>query len=127
MLQTPQADIPDAESSIQGAMHTELQVIKAERDRLRCELVDIRAELTDHRELQSELAQTRARIVSQDREIARLSTTLDRARARARTNNWRRIDILLGHAEEWPKSNNPLSRSKTRHRSRHTPFRKTRM
>ncbi|OWM77697.1 hypothetical protein CDL15_Pgr026428 [Punica granatum] len=84
MLQTPQADIPDAESSVQGAMHTELQVIRAERDRLRCELVDIRAELTDHKELQSELAQTRARIVSQDREIARLSTTLDRARARAR-------------------------------------------
>ncbi|OWM65524.1 hypothetical protein CDL15_Pgr023794 [Punica granatum] len=83
MLQIPQADIPDAESSVQGAMHTELQVIRAERDRLRCELVDIRAELTDHRELQSELAQTRARIVSQDREIAHLSTTLDRARARA--------------------------------------------
>ncbi|PKI50978.1 hypothetical protein CRG98_028629 [Punica granatum] len=63
MLQTPQADIPDAESSIQGAVRTELQVIRAERDRLRCELVDIRAELTDHRELQSELVQTRARIV----------------------------------------------------------------
>ncbi|OWM68071.1 hypothetical protein CDL15_Pgr027030 [Punica granatum] len=77
MLQTPQADIPDVESLVQGAMHTKLQVIRAERDRLRWELVDIRAELTDHRELQSELAQTRARIVSQDREIARLSTTQD--------------------------------------------------
>ncbi|PKI48906.1 hypothetical protein CRG98_030682 [Punica granatum] len=84
MLQTPQADIPDAESSVQGAMHTELQVIRAEQDRLRCELVDIRAELTDHRELQSKLAQTRACIVSQDKEIAHLSATLDRARARAR-------------------------------------------
>ncbi|OWM90743.1 hypothetical protein CDL15_Pgr019835 [Punica granatum] len=30
MLQIPQADIPDAESSVQGAMHTELQVIRAE-------------------------------------------------------------------------------------------------
>ncbi|OWM82736.1 hypothetical protein CDL15_Pgr024886 [Punica granatum] len=85
MLQIPQANIPDAKSSVQGAMHTELQVIRAERDRLRYELVDIRAELTDHREFQSELAQTHARIVSQDREIARLSAMLDRARARART------------------------------------------
>ncbi|OWM81985.1 hypothetical protein CDL15_Pgr027183 [Punica granatum] len=72
MLQTSQADIPHAESSVQGAVCTELQVIRAERDRLRCELVDIRAELTDHRELQSELVQTRARVAGQDREIARL-------------------------------------------------------
>ncbi|PKI70866.1 hypothetical protein CRG98_008757 [Punica granatum] len=42
-------------------------------------------------------------------------------------NNWRRIDILLVDVEEWPKSNNLLSRSKTRHQCRHTPFRKTRM
>ncbi|OWM84274.1 hypothetical protein CDL15_Pgr016734 [Punica granatum] len=84
MLQTSQADIPDVESSVQGAVRTELQVIRAERDRLCCELVDIRAELTDHRELQSELTQTRARVTSQDREIARLSATLDRAQARAR-------------------------------------------
>ncbi|OWM80117.1 hypothetical protein CDL15_Pgr023427 [Punica granatum] len=79
-----QADIPDAESSIQGAMRTELQSIREERDRLRCELVDTRAELADYRELQSELAQTRARIANQDREIARLSATLDRARAKVR-------------------------------------------
>ncbi|PKI67543.1 hypothetical protein CRG98_012127 [Punica granatum] len=59
--QAPQADIPDAESSIQGAMRTKLQSIREERDRLRCKLVDIRSELTDHRELQRELAQTRAR------------------------------------------------------------------
>ncbi|OWM77128.1 hypothetical protein CDL15_Pgr013219 [Punica granatum] len=82
--QTSQVDIPDAESFIQGAMRTELQSIREERDRLRCELVDTRLELTDHRELQRELAQTRARVANQDREIARLSAMLDRARAKAR-------------------------------------------
>ncbi|PKI43605.1 hypothetical protein CRG98_036008 [Punica granatum] len=79
-----QADIPDVESSVQGAMRTELQSIRDERDRLRCELVDTCAELADYKELQSELAQTRARIANQDREIARLSATLDRARVKAR-------------------------------------------
>ncbi|PKI59082.1 hypothetical protein CRG98_020537 [Punica granatum] len=78
-----QADIPDAESSVQGAMRTELQSIREERDQLRCELVDTRAELAYYRELESELAQTRARIASQDNEIARLSTMLDRVRAKA--------------------------------------------
>ncbi|PKI74472.1 hypothetical protein CRG98_005154 [Punica granatum] len=81
--QTSQADIPDAESSIQGAMGTELQSIREERDRLRCELVDTHSELTDHRELQRELPQTRARVANQDREIARLSAALDRARTKA--------------------------------------------
>ncbi|PKI51092.1 hypothetical protein CRG98_028521 [Punica granatum] len=57
-----------------------------ERDRLRCELVDIRSELTDHRELQSELPQTHARIASLDREITHLSAMLDRARAKACKN-----------------------------------------
>ncbi|PKI61511.1 hypothetical protein CRG98_018095 [Punica granatum] len=79
-----QADIPNAESSIQVARRTELQSIREERDRLRCELIDTRSELTDHRELQRELAQTRARVENQDREIACLSATLDRARAKAR-------------------------------------------
>ncbi|PKI72258.1 hypothetical protein CRG98_007332 [Punica granatum] len=78
-----QAGIPNAESSVQGAIRTELQSIREERDRLRCELVDIRAELTAHRELQSELAQIRVRIANQDWEIAHLSATLDRARAKA--------------------------------------------
>ncbi|PKI40459.1 hypothetical protein CRG98_039151 [Punica granatum] len=82
--QAPQADIPDVESSIQGAMRIELQSIREERDRLRCELVDTRSKLTDHRELQRELAQTRTRVANQDREIARLSATLDRARAKKR-------------------------------------------
>ncbi|PKI67153.1 hypothetical protein CRG98_012481 [Punica granatum] len=49
--QASQADIPDTDSSVQGGMCTELQSIREERDRLRCELVDIRADLTDHREL----------------------------------------------------------------------------
>ncbi|PKI34696.1 hypothetical protein CRG98_044913 [Punica granatum] len=82
--QAPQANIPDVESSVQAAMRTELQSIREERHRLRCKLVDIRAELIDHRELQSELAQTRARLANQDREIARLSAMLDRTRAKAR-------------------------------------------
>ncbi|PKI75987.1 hypothetical protein CRG98_003645 [Punica granatum] len=79
-----QTDIPHAESSIQGAMRTELQSIREERDRLRCELVDIRAELTDQRELHRELAQTHTHIANQEREIARLSAMLDRTRAKAR-------------------------------------------
>ncbi|PKI51760.1 hypothetical protein CRG98_027808 [Punica granatum] len=64
-------------------MRTELQSIREERDRLRCELVDTRSELTDHKELQRELPQTRARVANQDREIARLSAALDRARTKA--------------------------------------------
>ncbi|PKI70103.1 hypothetical protein CRG98_009566 [Punica granatum] len=55
-----------------------------ERDRLRRELADIRAELTDQRELQRELAQTCACVESLNREIARLSATLDQARAKTR-------------------------------------------
>ncbi|PKI73164.1 hypothetical protein CRG98_006451 [Punica granatum] len=42
---------PEAESSIQAAMHAELRAIREERDRLRCELVDSRAEVADYREL----------------------------------------------------------------------------
>ncbi|PKI59737.1 hypothetical protein CRG98_019913 [Punica granatum] len=79
----PHADIPEVESSAQGAMRTELQFIREERDRLRRELVETCSELTDQRELQAELTQARTRITSQDREITRLSATLDRARAKA--------------------------------------------
>ncbi|OWM76789.1 hypothetical protein CDL15_Pgr028307 [Punica granatum] len=64
-------------------MRAELQSIKEERDRLRCELVDSRAEVANYRELQMELARARARVAHLDREMARLSTTLDRVRARA--------------------------------------------
>ncbi|PKI62020.1 hypothetical protein CRG98_017606 [Punica granatum] len=42
---------PEAESSTQAAMHAELRAIREERDRLRCELVDSRAEVADYREL----------------------------------------------------------------------------
>ncbi|PKI39688.1 hypothetical protein CRG98_039921 [Punica granatum] len=75
---------PEAESSTQAAMRAELHSIKEDRDRLRCELVDSCAEVADYKELQTELARARARITALDREIARLSATLDRARARAR-------------------------------------------
>ncbi|OWM64095.1 hypothetical protein CDL15_Pgr020706 [Punica granatum] len=75
---------PKAKSSAQAAMRTKLQSIREERDRLRCELVDSLAEVADYRELQRELAQARARIADLDREIAHLSATLDRARAKAR-------------------------------------------
>ncbi|PKI70612.1 hypothetical protein CRG98_008986 [Punica granatum] len=74
----------EAESSTQVAMRTELHSIREERDRLHCELVDSRAEVADYRELQTELARARARIATLDREMARLSATLDLARARAR-------------------------------------------
>ncbi|OWM82775.1 hypothetical protein CDL15_Pgr008656 [Punica granatum] len=75
---------PEVESSTQAAMHAELHFIREERDRLRCELVDSRAEVADYRELQTELARARARIATLEREMARLSATLDRVRARAR-------------------------------------------
>ncbi|PKI41315.1 hypothetical protein CRG98_038301 [Punica granatum] len=71
---------PEAESSTQAAMRAELQSIMEERDRLRCELVDSRAEVADYRELQTELARARARIATLDREMARLSATLDRVK-----------------------------------------------
>ncbi|OWM66802.1 hypothetical protein CDL15_Pgr012394 [Punica granatum] len=73
----------EAESSTQAAMRAELHSIREERDRLRCELVDSCAEVADYRELQTELARARAQITTLDREMARLSATLDRARARA--------------------------------------------
>ncbi|PKI50594.1 hypothetical protein CRG98_029014, partial [Punica granatum] len=44
---------PEAESSIQAAMHAELRAVRGERDRLRCELVDSRAEVADYRESNS--------------------------------------------------------------------------
>ncbi|OWM90076.1 hypothetical protein CDL15_Pgr000863 [Punica granatum] len=64
-------------------MRAELHSIREERDRLRCELVDSRAEVADYRELQTELVRARARITAPDQEIARLIATLDRARAKA--------------------------------------------
>ncbi|PKI65800.1 hypothetical protein CRG98_013805 [Punica granatum] len=75
---------PEAKSSTQAAMRAELQAIKEERDRLRCELVDSRAEVADYRELQTELARARAQVAHLDREMARLSARLDRVQARAR-------------------------------------------
>ncbi|PKI78859.1 hypothetical protein CRG98_000720 [Punica granatum] len=75
---------PEAESSTQAAMRAELHSIREERDRLRWELVDSRTEVADYRELQTELTRARARIATLDREMACLSATLDRARARAR-------------------------------------------
>ncbi|PKI49586.1 hypothetical protein CRG98_030023 [Punica granatum] len=75
---------PEAESSTQAAMHAELRAIREERDRLRCELVDSRAEVADYRELQTELTRARAWVAHLDREMARLSAELDRVHKRAR-------------------------------------------
>ncbi|PKI68948.1 hypothetical protein CRG98_010628 [Punica granatum] len=69
--------------STQAAMRAELRAIREERDRLRCELVDSRAEVANYRELQTELARARARVAHLEREMARLSARLDRVRARA--------------------------------------------
>ncbi|OWM84216.1 hypothetical protein CDL15_Pgr026168 [Punica granatum] len=74
---------PEAESSIQAAMHAELRAVREERDRLRCELVDSCAEVVDYREVQTELTRARARVAHLDREMARLSAPLDRVRKRA--------------------------------------------
>ncbi|OWM63014.1 hypothetical protein CDL15_Pgr026188 [Punica granatum] len=70
----PPTVVSEAESSAQGAIRAELQSIREERDRLRCKLVDVRAELVDYRNLQRD----------QDREIVRLSALLDQMRAKAR-------------------------------------------
>ncbi|OWM71014.1 hypothetical protein CDL15_Pgr012505 [Punica granatum] len=75
---------PEAESSIQAAMHTELRAVREERDRLRCELVDARAEVADYREVQTQLTRARARVAHLDREMARLDAELDRVHKRAR-------------------------------------------
>ncbi|PKI56662.1 hypothetical protein CRG98_022950 [Punica granatum] len=48
---SPPAVASEAESSAHRAMRMELQSIREERDRLRCELVDTHAELADYREL----------------------------------------------------------------------------
>ncbi|PKI66316.1 hypothetical protein CRG98_013278 [Punica granatum] len=80
----PSVSIPNAESSAQAAVRTELQSIREERDRLRCELVDTRADFAEHRELQRELAHARVHIANHEQEIARLSAMLDRARAKKR-------------------------------------------
>ncbi|OWM72655.1 hypothetical protein CDL15_Pgr027191 [Punica granatum] len=53
-IPTPRAaptPAPEAESSAQAVMRAELRTIREERDRLRCELVDSRAEVADYREL----------------------------------------------------------------------------
>ncbi|PKI67495.1 hypothetical protein CRG98_012079 [Punica granatum] len=84
ILRAAPTSAPEAESSTQAAMRAELHSIKEERDRLRCELVDSRVEVANYREFQTELARARTWITALDREIARLSATLDRARARAR-------------------------------------------
>ncbi|OWM74042.1 hypothetical protein CDL15_Pgr004916 [Punica granatum] len=77
---------PEAESSIQAAMHAELRAVREERDRLRCELVDSRAEVADYKELRTELTRARARVAHLDREMARLSAELDRVHKRARNH-----------------------------------------
>ncbi|OWM65584.1 hypothetical protein CDL15_Pgr010708 [Punica granatum] len=75
---------PEAESFIQAAMHAELRAVREERDRLRCELVDSRAEVADYREVQTQLTRARARVAHLDREMARLDAELDRVHKRAR-------------------------------------------
>ncbi|PKI34801.1 hypothetical protein CRG98_044808 [Punica granatum] len=62
----------------------QLRAVREERDRLRCELVDSRAEVTDYREVQTQLTRARARVAHLDREMARLSAELDRVHKRAR-------------------------------------------
>ncbi|PKI59376.1 hypothetical protein CRG98_020244 [Punica granatum] len=53
-------------------MHAELRAVREERDRLRCELVDSRAEVADYRELQTKLTRARSRVAHLDREMARV-------------------------------------------------------
>ncbi|PKI55773.1 hypothetical protein CRG98_023834, partial [Punica granatum] len=83
----------EAESSTQAAMRAELRAIREERDRLRCELVDSRAEVADYRELQTELTRARARVAHLEREMALLSARLDRVR-RLRMAEGDRVDIF---------------------------------
>ncbi|PKI33175.1 hypothetical protein CRG98_046434 [Punica granatum] len=64
-------------------MHAELRAVREERDRLRCELVDSRAEVADYREVQTQLTRARAWVAHLDWEMARLDTELDRVHKRA--------------------------------------------
>ncbi|PKI74122.1 hypothetical protein CRG98_005485 [Punica granatum] len=63
---------------------TSAYVAREERDRLRCELVDSRAEVADYREVQTQLTRARARVAHLYREMARLDAELDRVHKRAR-------------------------------------------
>ncbi|OWM76896.1 hypothetical protein CDL15_Pgr028132 [Punica granatum] len=84
-------------------MHAELWSVREERDRLRCELVDSRAEVADYKELQTELTRARARVTHLDREMACLSVQLDRV-------------IITGIA---PVSDSSTSQNGRRRSSRH--------
>ncbi|OWM83569.1 hypothetical protein CDL15_Pgr008354 [Punica granatum] len=95
-------------------MHAELRAIREERDRLRCELVDSRAEVADYRELQIQLTRARARVAHLDREMARLSAELDRVHKRISVfvlihswnlgdHNWRHTATRLVSVLGWQK------------------------
>ncbi|OWM68452.1 hypothetical protein CDL15_Pgr026996 [Punica granatum] len=77
----PQAAIPGYATPT--TMHKELRFILEERDQHRHELTETIARLIDQKEIRRVLAQARTRKDNLNREIIRLNTTLDQARARA--------------------------------------------
>ncbi|PKI60444.1 hypothetical protein CRG98_019098 [Punica granatum] len=75
---------PGATPTPNMAIQAELTHLRAERDRLRREVAEKDEQLVDQRQLQRELAQTRAKLQKSDQELARANTALERSRKRAR-------------------------------------------
>ncbi|PKI33940.1 hypothetical protein CRG98_045669 [Punica granatum] len=79
------------------AIQAELTHLRAERDRLRREVAEKDEQLVDQRQLQRELAQTRAELQRRDQELVRANATLERSRKRARgVHIHPRIDTSAG-------------------------------
>ncbi|PKI74131.1 hypothetical protein CRG98_005476 [Punica granatum] len=110
---------PEAESSIQVAMHAELRAVREERDRLRCELVNSRAEVADYKELQTELTRAHARVAHLDREMAQYRMVLTHS-WNLGDHNWRRTVTRLVNVSGWLKGIKSISPKKSTHRFRLT-------
>ncbi|OWM83235.1 hypothetical protein CDL15_Pgr012716 [Punica granatum] len=79
------------------AAHEDLVNSPAERDRFRLEVAEKDEQLVDQRQLQRELAQTRAELQRRDQELVRANAALERSRKRARgVHIHPRIDTSAG-------------------------------
>ncbi|PKI53608.1 hypothetical protein CRG98_025999 [Punica granatum] len=75
---------PGATPTPNMAIQAELTHLRAERDRLCREVAEKDEQLVDQRQLQRELAQTRAELQRRDQELTRANAALERSRKRAR-------------------------------------------
>ncbi|PKI56456.1 hypothetical protein CRG98_023094 [Punica granatum] len=79
------------------AIQAELTHLRAKRDRLCREVAEKDEQLVDQRQLQRELAQTRAELQRRDQELVRANVALERSRKRARRVHIHpRIDTFVG-------------------------------